>query len=539
MSSTKANKTTTSIVIEAYQRNAGNVCITAKELNLSRGTIYHHLKKEGIDRTKKLVDGSTSEIEPVPFKLPKKAQVKRFILTCAQNNTHVNRPVWDNLLALAEHYNAQVMVGTFTYNQNAYGKMSVKRGTVKGQDTDLWYDPVVEKYIVDERHALAASLQWCGEMNILPTAVNPLGGFETYTGRASSIFPQVKFAMRSIPSGRYEGTKFMYTTGTVTQRNYIQKREGLKAEHHHCYGGLLVEVDDIGSWWVRQLNATEDGVIYDLDIYVKDKKVQIHTGIEAITWGDSHVLLLDKDAHRCTNEMLDDLKPKSQFVHDVMLGSVTNHWSRASLHERFRRYAKAGGWADLRKEVIVGVEFLEDIYRTGCTTYIVDSNHDRPWMEKWLDSNGREDPKNVMFWLELNLAMYTAMQEEPYKKDFHIIEHAFQMLGLDYDMGTFLREDDSVIITPAKIECGMHGNLGPDGARGSVFNLSKMARKSNIGHCHKAGIYNGLYAAGVSCETGSDAWYMRGPSSWSHSHIVTYPTGKRTIITVWKNKYRA
>ena len=106
-------------------------------------------------------------------------------------------------------------------------------------------------------------------------------------------------------------------------------------------------------------------------------------------------------------------------------------------------------------------------------------------------------------------------------------------------MGIFLREDESMILTPAKIECGMHGHLGPDGGRGSVFNLSKMARKANIGHCHKAGIYDGLYAAGVSCEHKTDAWYLKGPSSWSHSHIVTYPNGKRTIVTVWKGKYRA
>ncbi|MCP4994785.1 MAG: hypothetical protein GY934_13540 [Gammaproteobacteria bacterium] len=528
----------TETVVQTWQRNGGNVTATSNELGVGRASIYYHLKKAKVDTTKKMADGTVSGVQPVPCVLPKKAQVKRYILTSAQNNTYVHTPAWEALQALAKHYDAQIMVGTFTYNKNAYGKMSVKRGTAN-QEANLWYDPVVEPFIVDERHSLAKSLQWCGEMNILPTAVNPLAGFDAYTGRDSSIFPQSKFAMRSVPSGRYEGTKFMYTTGTVTQRNYIQKREGLKAEFHHCYGGLLVEVDDAGCWWVRQLNSTKDGVIYDLDICVRDNKITKHSGIEAITWGDSHCLLLDEESHGCTRSMLDALKPKAQFVHDVMLGSVTNHWSRKSLHERFRRYVKAGGWADLRKEIKICVDFLKDIYREGCRTYIVDSNHDRPWMEKWLDTNGREDPKNVRLWFELNAAFYAAMEAEPYAKNFHVIEHAFQMLGLDPKQGTFLREDGSVKITKADIECGMHGHLGPDGARGSVFNLGKMARKANIGHCHKAGIYDGLYACGVSCETGSDAWYMRGPSSWSHSHIVTYPSGKRTIVTVWKGKYRA
>ena len=525
-------------VVAEYQRTGGNITQTAKSLGVGRASIYHHLEKAGIDRTKKLADGNVSGIEAIPNKLPKKGKVARYILTSAQNNTYVHGPVWDNLMALAKHYKARVMVGTFTYNHNAYGKLSVKKGKAK-QQQDLWYDPKVVPYIVDERHQLAPHLQWCGEMNILPTAVNPLTGFETYTARDSSIFPQVKFAMRSIPSGRYEGTKFTYTTGTVTKRNYIQKREGLKAEFHHCYGGLLVEVDSNGSWWVRQLNATEDGVIYDLDIMVKDEKVSKHAGIEAITWGDTHALLLDKVVHSCSGQMLDALKPKSQFVHDVMAGAVTSHWSSKSLHDRFRRHCKSGGWNDLTKEILGCVEYLKDISRKNTTTYVVDSNHDRLWMEKWLEKDGREDPKNVMLWLDLNSAFYRAIQADPHRRDFHVVEHAFHVLGLDRSEAVFLRQDESILITPAEIECGMHGHLGPNGARGSVFNLAKMARKANIGHCHQAGIYNGVYACGVSCETDTDSWYLAGPGSWSHSHIVTYPNGKRTIVTIWKGKYRA
>jgi len=298
-------------------------------------------------------------------------------------------------------------------------------------------------------------------------------------------------------------------------------------------------VDSTGAWWVRQLNADKDGKIYDLDICVDSQIVRKHSGVEAITWGDSHTLLLDKEAHVCTNQMLDDLKPREQFVHDVMLGAVTSHWSSKSLHDRYRRFIKSGGWSDLTQEIQGCIEYLESIYRKGCTTYLVDSNHDRQWMERWLERDGREDPKNVLLWLDLNAAFYRAMKAEPHERNFHVVEYAFHMMGLRDAHGRFLREDESVLITPAKIECGMHGHLGPNGARGSAANLSKMARKSNIGHGHAAGIWNGVYAAGVSCETGTDSWYMSGPSSWSVSHIVTYPTGKRAIATIWQGKYRA
>ena len=536
----KDNVHNTELILKVYNKHAGDVGLAAKELGLGRAAVLHYLKDAGVDDTKKLADGNLTGTKVVRRPLPKRSNVKRYILTCAQNNTHINEPVWKNLLALADHYDAEIMVGTFSYNKNAYGKLAVKKDTATCRDDCLWFAPEIEDYIADKRIALAPGLHWCGEMNILPTAINPLSGFDTYTGEASSVFPQVKFAMKSVSSGRFKRTKFMYTTGAVTKMNYVQKRAGLKAEHHHCYGGLIVEVDSKGRWWSRQLNATTSGIIYDLDIMVDGGEVKTHEGVEAITWGDSHVLLLDKEAHGCSMKMLDDLKPKNQFVHDVMLGSVTNHWSRKSMHDRFRRFAKSGGWSDLTKEFEGCIQYLEEIYRPGCTTYLIDSNHDRPWVENWLDlADGRADPKNAILWLKLNTAMYESILEEPYDRKFHVLEHAFQLMGLPPEKCTFLREDQSLILTPSRIECGMHGHLGPNGSRGSSVNLSKLPVKSNIGHCHNAGITDGLYACGVSCETGTDAWYMHGPSSWSHSHIITYPTGKRTIVTVWDGKYSA
>jgi hypothetical protein len=534
-------KITMEQAVRAYQDHGGNIQAAATSLGVGRGSIYHHLKKAGIDRTKKIVDGSVRGVEAVRCALPKGGKIKRYILTSAQNNTHVHGPVWNSLLALAKHYDAQIMVGTFTYNQNAFGKLSVKRGKEKRTGPELWYDQQITPFIVDERHLLANNLHWCGEMNILPTAVRPLTGFESYTGRSSAIFPQVKFAMESIATGRKENTKFNYTTGTVTQRNYIQKKEGLKAEFHHCYGAVIVEVDSDGNWWLRQLNSTDDGTIYDLDVVVENGVVYENDHVEAITWGDSHALmLLDESVNRCSQLMLDDLRPRYQFLHDIMAGSVTNHWTKKSFHKRFRNYIRSNGWNDLRKEFDACNEHIRKMYRDYCKTYIVDANHDRPWVERWLDSrDGLEDPKNAVIWLKLNAAMYEAMEAEPFKRDFNVVECACRIRGLENYVATFLREDQSFLITPSKIECGMHGSLGPNGARGNPSNLSKMGRKMNVGHLHKSGIHDGLYVAGVSCDFKSDVWYTRGPSSWSHSHIVTYPNGKRTIITVWRGKYRA
>jgi hypothetical protein len=83
----------------------------------------------------------------------------------------------------------------------------------------------------------------------------------------------------------------------------------------------------------------------------------------------------------------------------------------------------------------------------------------------------------------------------------------------------------------------MHGHLGPDGKRGNAANLVVVGTRANTAHSHRACIKLGLYVAGTSSELRMG--YNQGPSSWSHSHIVTYPNGKRTIITMRAGKWRA
>ena len=70
-----------------------------------------------------------------------------------------------------------------------------------------------------------------------------------------------------------------------------------------------------------------------------------------------------------------------------------------------------------------------------------------------------------------------------------------------------------------------------------MLNLSRVEHRANIGHSHAAGILDGVYQAGTSFKLQLD--YNRGPSSWSHSHIVTYESGKRAIITVRDGGWRA
>lgn len=483
-----------------------------------------------------LAKGSIHNTEAAPMELPPPGKIQRYIITSAQNNTYIHKGVWANILALAKHYDAKIIVGRFTYDMNAYGANSVKPGTKKSQGS-LWYDPAIEPYIVDQRVQLGRGLVWCGDTNIIPSASNPLSGFETFSGRQSSIFPHAKIAMRSVAAIQGSGAKLMYTTGTVTMRNYIIKKAGLIAEFHHTYGGLLIEVTSDGVWKVRQLDAEDkSGTFYDLTLKIANGEVTDGHRVEAITWGDIHATTIDPQVLALSatgkNNMLDMLRPKYQFIHDLLEGASVNHHEAKKPLSRFK--AKLRG-LNVANEIRLSADVLGQYERPWTETVVVNSNHDR-WIDRWLDEYDPKtgNPEDAELYFAGNAARYKAARTG---KDLVMLEYFIREWAQLGNTCRFLGMDDSFLICNKKIECGAHGDLGANGSRGSVVGLAKVGRRSNIGHTHTAGIYDGLYVAGTS--TTFRMGYNHGPSSWTHSHIITYPNGKRTIISMYENTWRA
>lgn len=538
----KDRKFTTEQVAEAFTRNSGNVSATSRELGLGRSAIRKAIRKTDLHK-KPLVGGDNKGFsKTTKALLPRKNLIKRYICTSAQNNTIVNKPFWEALLLLADHYDAELLVGTFSYNQNNYGKMAVKRDKSKREENVLWFDPCLSEYLNDKSIELATGLVWCGEMNIMPTATNPLSGLETYTHRKSAIFPHAKVAMRSIATMQGEGTKLNFTTGTVTLKNYIQKKEGIKAEHHHRYAALVVEVNHDGAWWVRQIGwSSKADVLQDLDVCVQDGKVSTGNNVEAITWGDLHATNAEEWVVDCSMDMLDTLKPHVQFLHDILEGTSINRHvisNSPDPHYSYNRWLR--GLSRVDAELSKSVEVVKRYQRPWSEVIVPDSNHDGAWLKNWLSKyDYRYDPANAELFLDLQRWFYSEIKRLTPQglshKDVNITQHVMECFGLQGVK--FLLADESFTICGKKIECGMHGHLGANGAPGSPNGLSMIGRRANTGHTHSAGIWNGLYVAGTTSKL---KWsYTYGPSSWSHSHVVTYPNGMRTIVTMWKGKWRA
>ena len=448
----------------------------------------------------------------------------RYLLTCAQNNTHIHKPFWTNLQAFAAHIGAQILVSRFSYDTNA--RMTEhKPGTARPQKIQ-WYPPEIQDYVSDENMQLAPDLLWAGKMNVLPTAARPLSSLESYVGAGSGIFPHAKHAVDSLPRVHTDPPRFNYTTGAVTQINYIQRKAGQKAEFHHIYGAALVEVEEDGRWWVRHINASSDGSFQDLDRFVAGGRVHTGRRVEAVVYGDLHYDEVDDANMRAcwgADGVVDRLHPKQQVFHDVL------NMGRRSHHDRDNPSRLFELWRDGKEDVEGEVEMLALFLRTraeddGGQVVVVDSNHDRA-LTRWLkETTPKSDLPNAQYWLALNTAHYQALAEDD--RDFHLLEFACRKAGCP-DRVRFLREDETYTILD--IEHGMHGDRGANGARGSITGFLRMGRRISVGHSHTAQVLDGVFVAGTSSRIKMS--YNVGPTGWSHSHIILYPNGKRTLLT--------
>lgn len=473
-------------------------------------------------KSKPLISGT----KKTPDQLRKNLHGKRFVFTSAQNSTELHEEFYASLLNFCEHNNARLVVGTFTYAKNEQER---KEKT----DDACWYDPRIRGNIINESCNLDCGAVWSGELNILPTASNPESSLDTYNGSSSFIIPHAKCRLKTIPTIKHDPAKFIFTTGAITKRKYIEKKAGQKAAFHHSFSALYVEMDDQGNWFPRHLEADYDGCFYDLKKHYTPDGVTDGHRLEALQLGDLHQYQMPINRESIYHDMVDYFKPKYLFLHDALDFYTRNH------HNIKDKFFWARTHYENKNSVLHEIKslgaFLDRIKRDFCKTIIVESNHDLA-LKKWLTTaNVDFDPVNGEFYHDCNRRMYKAAREGDY--DFQILKWAIEKYA-DHKDSLFLKQDESFrICDPNGIECAMHGHLGSNGARGTPQGLSKIGCKANLGHTHTPSIIDGVRTAGVSGSL--DHGYNNGPSSWANAHIATYKNGKRPILIEMNGKFKA
>jgi hypothetical protein len=516
--------------IDALVAEHGSHRAAARKLGIAWSTFWDMARRAEATRARTALSATTALVKR-NIEKPKRGKVVRFIFSSAQDGTDVDESFLKNLEAYADYMGADIRIGGYTYNKSLFENHA---------NTQAEFHTRVKPYLCNVQLNVGDKLLFCGEINTRPTVVNPLSGFETYTRDMWGVYPHPRVCLQSVATMFNEPAKQIMTTGTVTKPNYIPLNVGFKAEFHHVIGALLVEMDDAGDVFCRHLIADKNGGFQDLDHVVSDGVVTMGHAVTAITWGDIHFENIDPAVQEaCWGEggVLDTLVPRYQFFHDTIDFNARNHHNIHDPYHRFDRWRR--GLDNVEKDIARAAEFLAQAERPNCLNLVVESNHDLAF-RRWLkEADYRSDPVNAVFFLSCQKRVYDAMNRGD--DMYSVFEDTIRSFAPGLRRTEFLRETDSFVICKRGkngIENALHGHRGANGAKGHFKQFAKMGPKANVAHTHSPGIFEGIYCAGTSSKL--DLGYNRGGlSSWAHAHILTYPNGKRIILTMQGGKWFA
>lgn len=470
-------------------------------------------------------------VDPV-FKRKLTAGVQRYIITSAINNIEVHEKFWSCLMTARQSLDAELLVIPIRYKNP-----TSQREDQEDQDTE-WWATEIKPFLWNVRKVINKNLILLADIKTQATTSEPVLGYEAISGSSSAIIGHPKMQLKVIPTPQNRMPKILTSTGACTIATYSSTKAGKKGEFHHSLSALIVEVDG-SKFHLRQLHFdTKSGSFTDLDTrYYPDGLVSRAPPPEALVMGDTHVEFTDEAVDKATfgrGGIVRTLKPKRLVWHDLMDGWSVNPHHRGNVFIGIAKIRSGGG--DVRAEVHRAIQHVVDRTFDGAVSLVIPSNHN-DFLTRWLvDTDPRSAPSNFEFWCETGLAMARATARDAggavYPEPF---AYWGEKLTQDKrEIIKFLKRDESLLV--CGVELSLHGDKGPNGARGSAKNLRRIGVRTVIGHSHTPAIEEGCYQVGTS--TPLKLEYTSGPSSWLNTHCLVHADGKRQLINIIDGKWR-
>ncbi len=361
-------------------------------------------------------------------------------------------------------------------------------------------------------------------MPIAAEQADPVSGLERLFGIDQSvIYSSPKQRLKSVASPSHDLPRVIMTTGAITKPHKKRTKRALVSNLDHVMGGLVIEVGGPSTYQYRQIQADKDGSFIDLGTKYLPNYKKAEAKVEAIIPGDWHTGYTDPTVRSIVVELLKKFNPKYLILHDLFDGISVNH----HIEHKLLMKAMLGAQNNLAAEVqatAMELAFFEPLVKKSIV--VVKSNHDE-FIDRWLDAGTYvSDTTNHLIGLELALAK--ASGKDP-------LEYGVSKYT-KLKKTKFLKSDESFKISSKRIECGMHGHLGSNGARGSTISLEKAYLLSVSGHTHSPEIQRGAYVVGTSSYLKLN--YNRGPSSWMQTLCLVYENGSRQLINIIKGNWK-
>lgn len=454
---------------------------------------------------------------------------KYYLISWAQAETKVHKQFWKNMQAYAEYIGAEIIIQPGRYGSPT----SLKKNRKK---YELTWDSKIIDYLYADRLNLNDKVTVLADLKIQPTAVIPINGINGFTAEKTSIIPHPKVQLRSLPVLDAYDSKLVLTTGAVTIPNYTDSKAGARGKFEHELGFAIVEIVDNEKYYVRQVQAANDGTFQDLKYLVENGKVIVNKHLPFITMGDIHYGEHDEEAYNTALSLLDEYQVENVALHDFFSGYTVNHHELKNpftiMDKEYREQL------DLTYEINQCLDELHNLNNSYKDTrfLLVASNHN-DFLDRWLMNTDWRKSRNMRAYLDLanikasnpNGSIFNSLVEK-YCNSIYSPKGCGttvtkQILTLEY--GGSYRVND--------YELALHYDRGANGSRGSLNQFKDLSTKSVGGHGHAPQRIGGAVMAGTL--TKKRMGYNTGLSSWMHGVVIGYDTGKVSHIHIIDGKY--
>lgn len=455
---------------------------------------------------------------------------KRAIVVAAQNATPEHEEFWPILEHMAGVLNAEILVIPLRY------KNATSVWTASQRNAD-WWSPPLRPYLWNVREDLNKNVMVLGDIKIQPTASNPLSGAEALSRASSAVIGHTRAQTISVATPQHTMAKLLMTSGACTVSNYSDTRVGRLGDFHHSLSAVLIELRG-NHFYMRRLNYSDrtKRVIDQGVAYYRNRHETAPPSL-ALIQGDTHVDYVDPKVIEATfgaGGLVERTRPQHLVWHDLLDGHSCNpHHLNNPFADIAKYYA---GRSEVNGETDRAIEFVHEqtqraIRATGnkdLESVIVPSNH-IDFLARYIM---REDWKklpaeNRRFYLKTALMM--ADQTELTEKGIEFPDPFTEIFrAAEVPNTRVLNLDEPFVL--ADVALHMHGDRGPNGSRGSIKNLRRVATKSVIGHSHSPGEDEGCVQVGTSTRLRLE--YNAGASSWLNTHCDLNADGKRQLVTI-------
>jgi hypothetical protein len=462
--------------------------------------------------------------------LPKRCT--RFVITAAQNVTRVHEGALDCLLTYCKARNAELLVAPLLYKNVT----SEYHGSA--ENARVW-DAPLRPYLWNVRHTFNENLTLLADIRTQPTAVTPLTGFDAVSLASSAILPHTKLQLRSVPTPQGKMAKTLTTTGGITAEHYTDTKTGKIGEFHHSLSAAVVELDG-KQFHMRQLHYSKSADrIIDLDMAYTARGVYRAPRALAIVGGDTHVRFADPAVLKGVHALAALVNPEWFVEHDLLDAYAVNPHHLGNFITLVAKILS--GTDRIDAECAQAVAYLCALRGRFPETQIavVGSNHNdmlgracAAFLRGGMGGMPHVSAPNAAFLARLVARQLdgTTMTDTgaSYPDAFGLVLKDALLDGV-----RAIGVDES--FTLGGCELGMHGDRGPNGARGSVRNLARIGVKSVTGHGHSHEIFEGHYRVGT--RTRLRAEYTHGPGSWMNTDCLLNADGKRQLITYIDSRF--